>query len=90
MTAKLTTIYVTQPFDDDGISVLTVVGDPSGDCFGTTDGTYYEYWFREGVTWHRTKKAAIKAATAFREKRIKEAAALIARLTALPPPSVPS
>lgn len=88
----MTRIYLTSPFDDDGIRVVSTLSPPQGDIltFEENGITWRAVdWYFEDATWHRTKKAAIKAAAAFRADRITKAAATIAHLSALPPPTAP-
>ena len=81
-------IYLTAPYDPNGIEEIDTIGAPDGDVFSWVDrGTFRTsfYWFTEGVTWHRTKKAAIKAAKRFRVKWIKEVTTRASEITSLPP-----
>ena len=81
-------IWLTAPYDDQGIKEVEPETDPVGNCFSVIDHgqrTWYNEWFHEGLTWHRTKEAAVAAAEEFRLHRIQEAADTVARLARLPP-----
>ena len=81
-------IWLTSPFDDNGIREIDTDSDPVGDIFSyTADGLTitYQNWYKEGKTWHRTKAAAIVAAENFRLKRIADAVRTIAHLSSLAP-----
>ena len=80
-------VWMTLPFDDNGIRPMNAVvggGWLSTNDFGGTT-SYSLAYHREGVMWHRTKRAALKQAEKFRAERIAKAEAEVARLAALPP-----
>jgi hypothetical protein len=72
-------IYLTAPYDPDGIEEIDTFDDPRGDVFSWKgkDGIQHTsyFWFREGATWHRTKRAALAAAKNFRKQWIVKARA---------------
>ncbi len=81
-------IYLTLPYDPDGIEEVETTEDPKDDSrlAFIKNGTYYtsQWWYREGVTWHRTEEAALNAARKFREDWIKETTAEAARIANFP------
>ncbi len=86
-------LYITAPYDPDGIEEIETVCPPYRNAFGQSVIVYDKGkgrttsvdWYREGVTWHRTKKDARAAAKKFRERWIAETAKKAATIAALPP-----
>lgn len=82
--------WITPPFLDEGIEEIEIIGEPRDANLQFRRRGYGGreqscYWYIEGVSWHRTKKAAIKAAEINRAARIAKAAKEIAHVSALPP-----
>lgn len=82
--------WITAPFDDDGIEEIEIIGKPDDANLqfrraGSPCREQSCHWYEEGVTWHRSYKAALQAARKLRAERIEKAGREIARLAALPP-----
>ena len=78
-------VYLTAPFDDNGVEEIDVEGEPS-DAFIVWNGgrTWARRWYKEGFTWHRDREAAIAKAKEFRDARIFKGTQEISRLAQLP------
>lgn len=84
-------IYLTLPYDPDGIEEAETTQPPYRDALGRDvlvySGGYRTSlgWYKEGVTWHRKKKDAIAAARKFRARWIAEMAKKASEIALLPP-----
>lgn len=79
-------VYLTAPYDPNGIEEIKLDQPPVGDTLIYDNGCTVSYgWFREGETWHRTRKAAVKAAKQFRQQWIVETTKKAAEIISLPP-----
>ena len=81
-------IWLTAPYDPAGIEEAEVTDDSTDASLvfigGPKAGGWSQYWYREGLTWHRTKEAAVKAAQIYRAKWIKETTEEAAKIASLP------
>ena len=81
-------IWLTQPYDPDGIEEAEVTDDSTDAAMifigGKKAGAFSQYWFIEGTSWHRTKDAAVETARRHRANWLKKTTEEAARVASLP------
>ena len=80
-------IWLTLPFNDNGIEEVELIEGPDDGClrYWRGPGRNLDEGRKEGVDWHRTYEGAIAGALTWRTKRIEAALKEISHVNALPP-----